>query len=71
MANNHSRWIERVAVVNAIYDDLLVNHHGIDKLVQHCFEKLDFSNFQIKIIEAYVQHYQEQEHAISINLKTT
>lgn len=58
-------------MVNVIYDDLLTNHTNTQNLITECFEKMNFSHFQMQIIETYVANYLSQVDGIKQHLKPT
>ena len=69
--NKHTRWMQRIAVVNAIYEDYVNDHIEINNMVKVCFEERNFEHFQIEIIESYVLNQKNVDEEIIKLLKPT
>ena len=69
--NKHTRWMKRIAVVNAIYEDYVNDHIEINNMVKVCFEERNFDHFQIEIIESYVLNQKNFDEEINKLLKPT
>ena len=70
-SSKQQRWKKRLGVVNAIYNDFLLEHADINDLVKTCFEQNNFDHFQSEIIEAYVSNQTKFDELIIANLKPT
>ena len=69
--NKNTRWMQRIAVVNAIYEDYVNDHIEINNMVKVCFEERNFDHFQIEIIESYVLNQKNFDEEIIKLLKPT